>query len=156
MKRLLVAAIAVASLSGCATVERYIGPGWAERADKDPDDGFVLAESAWHALNAVDVMQSIHIANSPNCFREVGFPTAQLFGDHPSKEEFVVSGIIYSLGYRAISSWLETKEREQEDPDAKDNWRTGRIVWHALTLATKAFTVGRNHANGLRPFGEGC
>lgn len=138
-------------------MEHYLGPGWQERSERpNSDDGFVLAETAWHGLNALDVAQSMHIANSPNCFREVGFPTAQLFGDRPSKEEFVISGLLYSVGHHVLSDWFADKEREQETPEGKEAWRLGRTIFHILSVGVKAINVARNHSIGMRPFGEGC
>jgi hypothetical protein len=153
LKRSAIAAAILISLSGCASVERYLGPGWEDRADSNPDDKFVLAEGAWQTLNVLDSMQTIHIANAPECYSEGNPVTRALVGEHPSKEKVIAVGIVYGLAHYGISKWLERKENEQGQTSG---WRTLRITWHIAGLINKGFSTTRNHSLGLRPLGSEC
>lgn len=142
----------IAGLTGCSSVQHYLGPGWAERMDSDPQQKFVLAESAWHTLNAVDTMQTLHAANSPECFSEADPLTRSIIGEHPNKAEVVAIGLAYSVAYRFIARWLARKAADEPE----SGWADARVGFHIIGLGTKAFTVARNHAIGTRPFGRGC
>lgn len=155
MKRfvLIGALLALTSLaSGCASVQHYAGTGWADRMDHNPEDKYVIAESTWHALNVLDTAQTLNIASSPECFSEADPLTRSIIGKHPGKSEVVAIGVAYSLAFHYIGRWLKSKA--EEDPDS--GWVDARAGWTVLSVGTKALTVGRNHAIGLRPFGSGC
>lgn len=157
MKRTLLIVPAILSLSGCVAIHDTLGPGWAERQDRNPDTKFVLAETAWQTLNVLDGMQTIHLANSPECYSEVGFPSQAIMGSHPDKRSVVLTTLAYAVGYRFVSSWLEHKEHGQVEEEARDGWRSVRAGWHTLSLITKGFVVARNASRGLRPLSSaGC
>lgn len=149
----LLVLLAILCLTGCASIERTLGPGWEDRAEQDPEQKFTLSETAWHGLNVVDTLQTLHIANSPECYSESNPLTRSLIGEHPSKGEVIAVGVAYSLVHHLTATWLERKAREH---GTQSGWHDVRNGWHIFMLMTKGFSVGRNHAMGLRPDGHGC
>lgn len=142
--------VVLSTCAGCSTVSHYVGPGWADRMDNEPEQKFILAETAWHTLNALDTMQTVHIASSPECFSETNFMTREIIGEHPSKGEAIAVGVVYSLAFHYVGRWLKRKAEDDSD------WQSVRTGWTVFSLASKIFTVGHNHAIGLRPNGSGC
>ena len=41
-------------------------------------------EYAWHAMNIVDMGQTIHVAREPGCYREADWLTKRIIGEHRS------------------------------------------------------------------------
>lgn len=150
--KVILLALTVLSLSGCASLERFAGPGWADRADADPEQGFTLAEGAWHTLNVVDTAQTLHIASAPECHSEADPLTRTIIGRHPDKSSAVAIGAAYSLAVHYIGRWLRRKDASAPD----SGWHEARVGFAIVTLGTKTLTVARNHSSGLRPFGSGC
>jgi hypothetical protein len=141
MKRLILAA-ALAATTGCS------GLGGKPNS----------YEYAFHALNAVDMGQTINIAKRPDCWREVGFPTEYLVGNHPSESEVYATILLYSVGYHYANRWLDKKVDKAfatDDPN-RGIWYVGRAVFNVGWIFAKADTVIDNHDQGLRPWGDGC
>lgn len=103
-------------------------------------------EKAFHALNLIDTGQTVHQAREPMCWREVGFPSRQLVGSHPSELE--VYGLMagYSLAYHKLSQWR---------PESRFG-RVAKKVVIGVTLVAKGAQVVENDREGVRPWGNGC
>ncbi len=103
-------------------------------------------EKTWHLLNAIDTGQTINAARRPDCWREVGFPTRQLAGEHPSEAGVYVTSAGYSYAYHRFA---------RLEPET----RAGRIAHQVVrwtVLLAKGATVKENHREGVRPWGGGC
>ena len=121
--------LATLALSGCA-----------------PIASMPAHEKAFHALNLLDTGQTINTARRPDCYREIGFPTTQLVGEHPSELEIYATSASYSYLYHRFA---------RIEPET----RTGKLAQRALGWAivgAKAATVWENNREGVRPWGSGC
>lgn len=124
--------LAVLALTGCSTLG---GESMSGRA-----------EFAWQSIHAMDAAQTMHIANSGGCYREVNPVTSRIVGEHPSDGE--VAAVM--LGYAMLHKLATEQLHERNAP----RWLIG--TWHAVTLGFAVKTVTQNHRLGLRPFGRGC
>lgn len=104
------------------------------------------AEIAWQSMHALDTMQTMHIANSGGCYREINPVTSRIIGEHPS--DAGVSAVM--LGYAMLHKFATDQLHERGAPP----WMIG--TWHAVTLGFAVKTITQNHELGLRPFGKGC
>lgn len=123
-------------LSGCSTLQRTAR-----------DHGVALTEASWQALHAVDFSQTVTIARQPDRYREEGFPTEWLIGEHPSENAVEASWAAFALLHLAVTGYLAARV------DRGPAWRWALYGWEALTIAESAVTVGQNAAIGLQPFG---
>lgn len=124
MKRVAAVILAGVLSTGCATIP--------------------TAEKAWHTMNFVDMAQTLHVANSPECYRESNFLTKAIIGESPSAGAVVGVMVGYSLLFHYASKWIREKHPEFSKP------------WYFANLAFKAGTIIHNHNVGVRPFGSGC
>jgi hypothetical protein len=116
-----------------------------------------LHEQAFHTMNVIDTGQTIHIAREPSCYREVGFPTAQLHGDHPSEGEVYATMAAYSLAYHYARKWLDRKVAESEPGSQEQGWwAVGRATLFGAVLIGKAATIANNADIELQPWGRVC
>lgn len=114
-------------------------------------------EVAWHTMNAIDAGQTIHIAREPSCYREVGFPTQALIGDHPSERDVYLTMAAYSLAFHYTNRWLDKKVASKEPgTQSQGNWVIARAVFNGVGLVTKFVTIMDNADIGLEPWGSGC
>jgi hypothetical protein len=122
------------------------------------DPGSRRAELAWQALNVADTVQTLQVAQHPQCWREANPLSRALIGEHPSSGEVGVLMVTYAYTHAAISTWLDAKTRAAIDNDsgARGAWYTGRIIWHVAGLLTKGTTVANNANLGLWPNGAHC
>ena len=100
------------------------------------------SETAWQTLHAVDVAQTLNAARDP-CYRESDPLTRAIIGEQPSTGEVVAWAVGSSVLHAVVSRKLERHAPK---------WVTG--VWHSLSIGSKGLTIGRNHAEGIRPFGD--
>lgn len=117
--------------SGCSTMSTY--------------------ERTWQTMHLIDYGQTLHIARSPSCFREVNFMTKRLVGEHPSESEVALVTAGYALAHYGINRWLEAKA----ETTGGRGWHGVLRFFQATTLLSKLHTVARNHSLGLRPFADG-
>lgn len=115
-------------------------------------------EYAYHALNVVDMGQTIHIAREPDCYYEKGFPTKEIIGRHPDQEEVYALMAAYSVGFHYMNRWLDNKASESymKQDGHYNKWKFARGVFNATSFYYKADAVVSNHDKGLRPWGNGC
>lgn len=130
--RASIALAAALALTGCTTLG---GDAMSRRA-----------EIAWQSMHALDTLQTMHIANSGGCYREVNPVTSRIIGEHPS--DAGVSAVM--LGYAMLHKFATDQLNERGAP----RWMIG--TWHAVTLGFAVKTVTQNHQLGLRPLGRGC
>lgn len=116
-------------LAGCSTV-REMSP----------------QEKLWQALHAVDSAQTLQIARHPDCYREIGWGTQELIGEHPSEVNVVAWAIGSAAAHAWVSSWLEDHHAPK--------W--AQWTWHTLTIARSADYVKNNFEQGLSPTGAHC
>ncbi len=114
-------------------------------------------EYAWHAMNVVDAGQTIHIAREPTCYREVGFPTQALIGEHPSQSEVYLTMAAYGLFYHYTNRWLDNKvEAAPSGTQRQGNWVIARAVFNGAMILGKGATIMNNADIELSPWGRGC
>ena len=107
-------------------------------------------EKAWQILNVVDAAQTMHVANSPECYREVDPVTSRLVGESPSQGEVAAVMTAYALGHYYVTKWMERKAEDS------DKWADALKAWHFVGITWKSAVIVKNHNNGIRPFGSGC
>ena len=141
MKTRILTILLASCLAGCAT--------WEEMPPY---------EKAWQAMNVIDAGQTIHIAREPSCYREVGFPTQTLIGEHPSQSEVYATMAAYALAYHWTTKWLDRKvERAFErQSDTRGIWYSLRVAFHGGMIISKGATIVNNQSIGLDPWGSGC
>lgn len=144
--------LATLVLSGC----QLIMP-----VEYDDNDGHIRSsvtsdEKLWHAMNVIDTAQTIHLARSPECYSESNFLTKKLIGEHPSTEQAIAVGILYSLVYRMTNQYIEDRITYTADGYYGNGWGVAKITLSVLGLVTKGFTISSNHVIGMKPFGSGC
>lgn len=138
--KLLTTLCLLALLQGCST--------WQEMP---------LHEKTFHVMNAVDYGQTVNIARRPDCFREVGFPTKQMWGSHPSETEVALSSAAFSLAYHYGRKWFDRKvESHPQGSQKRGLWGVGRATFFGAVLIGKGATIANNADIGLTPFGSGC
>lgn len=101
-----------------------------------------LPENTFHALNAVDQMQSIN-AISHDCYREVNPVTRGLFGEKPTSGEFVAYGLAISVGFH----YLTRMEFFDSHPKT-------RAILTALAIGAKGWQVAHNADIGMNVTGQ--
>lgn len=143
VKAVLVATLALSAI-GCTTL----------RTPTQTSDSFPSAalEGVYQVANGLDNATTINLARRPDCYREVGFPTAEALGHHPSPQSVEAYWVVESALHFTVSHWLD------REVDATDNngWRAARIVWHVVTIAGATRGAVDNYRIGLRPFGAGA
>lgn len=102
------------------------------------------SEIAWQTLHVVDVAQTINGPARDDCYREAHWPQ-YLIGEKPSTEAVIAWGVAVGAAHYALDRWLENTGRAD-----KTAWRWLR----AIDLTYKTYTVTRNHAIGVRPWGD--
>jgi hypothetical protein len=146
--RILIPLTAAVVLTGCATLT-----GKTEVTGDDfPSAGLELA---YQLASGLDYSTTVNIARRPDCYREVGFPTRQILGEHPSVSGVKAYWALTGVAHIAVSAWLD-REVEATDEDA---WRAVRIAWHVISMVSAAESTHRYLENtkiGLRPFGTGA
>ena len=105
-----------------------------------------MREYAFHTLNLIDAGQTMHVARSPECWRESGVPTKYILGDHPNQSEVLPLFLVYSAVYHYANRWL----------DKRPKYRTFQRIYNVSMIGAKAWTVYNNNAKGLDPWGRGC
>jgi hypothetical protein len=118
--RATLAALAVLVLAGCSA------------------NRFAIAESGFHALNGIDIAQSID-GISRGCYVEVDRLTSRALGSKPSEAEFALWGLAVSAVFHGINrlDWLEERPKL-------------RAAFNVLAIGTRAYVVQRNHDIGIR------
>jgi uncharacterized membrane protein len=138
--------------------------------------GTRTAQTAWQAMNVIDMGQTLHIARSARtdeqmaawaakdftvdryCYQEVNPITRAIIGKHPSQKEAVISSALWAIGHAVATRWLDKRTEQAfatESPN-RGAWYVGRISFHAFTLGTKAWQINHNNNFGIKPFGRGC
>lgn len=144
--------LAALALTGC----QLIMPVEYEDNDKQVRSSFTSDEKMWHAMNIIDTAQTIHLARSPECFRESNFLTKELIGEHPSVGNVIAIGVIYSLAYRMANQYIENHISYNSDGYYDNGWGYAKIGLSVFGLVSKGYTIGNNHVIGMKPFGSGC
>lgn len=139
-------------LSGC----QLIMPVEYEDNDGKIRSSMTSDEKMWHAMNVIDTAQTVHLARSPECFRESNPMTKAIIGEHPSTGEAIAIGVLYSVAYRMANQYIEDKITYTSDGYYANGWGWAKVSLSVFGLVTKGFTIGNNHVIGLRPFGSGC
>lgn len=103
------------------------------------------AEKAWQAMHLVDVAQTINGPARDACFGEGNPLTRRLIGRQPSTEAVIVWGVAIAIAHYSVDRWLARSGH------ADQAWVR---MLRALDLGYKGFTIGHNHAEGMRPFGD--
>jgi|HubBroStandDraft_5_1064220.scaffolds.fasta_scaffold01988_3 hypothetical protein len=129
-------------LSACSTTAS-VGTGWL----RPPDPPEIL----YQGVSGADFATTVSIARQSRCYREVGFPTAQIIGSHPSVGAVEGWWAVQATSHYMISQWLD---REIEATDSQW-WRGTRVAWQTLTLGYSSYNVAHNISIGLRPFSSG-
>lgn len=115
---------------------------------------FMPAESVYQGLSAYDMGQTVSISRQSQCFKETGWPTAELIGDHPSQsgveKYFAATATLHYL----VSNWLD---RVVDATDSRAS-KVARAVWYAGSIGLEASAVLHNAKDGIRPFqgANGC
>lgn len=121
MKRSRMAIIALASmLSGCSALETQ-------------------ESQAWLALHAVDTIQTLRIAESPNCYAESDGVTRSLIGAHPSEGEVLA----WSVGMAGLHLGVTELLLRNDHPKLAKAWQYFRI-------GVTASSIAENHSIGIR------
>lgn len=114
-------------------------------------------ELTWQVLNVIDAGQTINIARRPDCFREVGFPTQALIGEHPSESKVYATMALYSVAFHYASKWLENKDTRNYQGDYNSPWHVARVTFNIILISSKLYTVVNNYNVGVKPWsGGGC
>jgi len=101
------------------------------------------AEMAYQAGHVIDVAQTINHGRD-NCFEETNGLTRRILGDNPKPGETLAWGLAWGAGHYVVSERLEHYDAPM--------WL--QIGWQAITITEKGLTIGRNHRNGIRPWGD--
>lgn len=123
----LIAVLVLPLAGGCGALEEMSGP-----------------ERAWQALHLVDVAQTLNGPAADPCYHESAFPTRQLIGEQPTPAAVLAWGAGLAVAHYFAGRWLDRAEL----PDA------AKFVIRSVDLTYKGLTVGRNHDQGIRPFGD--
>lgn len=124
------------ALAGCSTLQHV--------ADQP---GLALTEASWQALHVADFAQTVTVARQPDRYREEGFPTELLIGEHPSESAVEGAWAGFALLHLAVTGYLAARV------DRGRAWRWALYGWEALTIGDAAVSVAQNASLGLQPFG---
>ena len=94
-------------------------------------DAFDQREAVYLALDTVDMIQTIHIADHPEKYRELN----PLFGSHPSVAKVETLFVVGAVAHYAIGRAL---------PERYQAW------WQYAGITIEAVTVAHNWNAGLR------
>lgn len=103
-----------------------------------------FAEVAWQALNVVDAMQTVYIADHPDQYQEVGQAGA-FVGNHLSHGQAIAIMAVFAVVHYGVSLGIENLV--QQNPD----YRVLQRTWQYTTLGYKVYTVENNHRIGIKP-----
>jgi hypothetical protein len=94
---------------------------------------------AWLALHAVDTMQTLRIADSPECFYEADSITQSLIGRTPSRGKVLA----WSAGMAGVHLGVAELLLRNDHP------RLARL-WQYLQIGNTASAIGQNIGIGIR------
>jgi hypothetical protein len=123
MRRLLSFAVLIIACSGCA--------GWTRETK--------IEESAYQTLSAIDIHQSVNVANDPAHFWENGYAASACIGQHPSSGSQIAWGVARSAIHLGVTQMLVTEQAP--------TW--AMRAWQIVTIADEGHTVGLNFEHGL-------
>ncbi len=108
-------------------------------------------------MNVVDIGQTVQIARSPGCYREIDPVTSLVLGSHPSESGSAGWLTAEGIAFYYAEAWLDS----QDTADALHPvlWRSLRLLFTGYVLIAKAQTIYQNNKIGLHPFGgadTGC
>lgn len=129
------------SLQGCAMLPIPFQP-------KNEQYNSNMAEGAWLVLDAVDTMQTMHIARDRNpqpyhsCDRETDPIAVRLYGgEYPSARRVLLTNIALATVHTMVTSWLDDEVAKHRG----GGWYTARVVWHAASLTYSGVAVYNNY-----------
>jgi len=132
------------SLQGCAMLPIPFQP-------QNEQYNSNMAEGAWLVLDAVDTMQTMHIARdrSPtvyhSCDRETDPVAVRIYGgEYPSARRVLLTNIALATVHTMVTSWLDDEVARHRG----GGWYTARIVWHAASLTFSGIAVYNNRQHG--------
>jgi hypothetical protein len=94
----LAGSLCMTLLSACSTTAS-VGTGWL----RPPDPPEIL----YQGVSGADFATTVSIARQSRCYREVGFPTAQIIGSHPSVGAVEGWWAVQATSHYMISQWLD-------------------------------------------------
>jgi len=101
-------------------------------------------EVVWQALNVVDGMQTVYIAQNPDRFEETG--VASVFvGAHPSRKDAVAVMALFAVAHYAVTVGIENMVQQDK------NYRGLQRLWQGIMIGSKAWQVIDNHMIGIKP-----
>lgn len=99
-------------------------------------------EIYWQGAHAIDVMQTLSIADDP-CYREEDRITKRIIGEQPSREKVLYWGVGKAVGHYWTSRFLDQHAPGWVQP-----------VFQVLTTGHLAVTINRNYDLGIQPWGD--
>lgn len=99
-------------------------------------------EMVFHAIHAIDVMQTVNGPARDDCYTEAAPVTQALIGENPSVSGVLLWGVSVSALHYGASRYLEGRHPKTY------------AALQALTIGSSANAVRRNHAAGIRPWGS--
>jgi hypothetical protein len=99
----------------------------------------IATETIWQTLNVVDTGQTISIARNPGVYEEVGFPTKDIIGSHPTESKVYAVMAAYAVLHLGVSYLLD-----RLDTDGTGGWHIASLAWKYGTLGNKGYAVWHN------------
>ncbi len=138
------ACLGALALSGCA--------GFASSEGRN-------AQLALTGLMLADTAQTVTIARSPDCLREVN-PLAYAGDKHPSPRKVLFTNALYIVGHWMLGSYLDRKANApvdvnisvEQDMAQRDRARFLRRVYWVATGIGHGAAVASNARKGINPF----
>lgn len=112
------------------------------------------AEYTWLAMHAVDTMQTVTIARSPECLREANSLAAAIYGsDHPSAGRVVATNLALAFVHAKVGAWLDerTERAMFNDTDTRGGWYMARGMYYVVSFLGTGIAVGGNVTRGVKP-----
>ena len=103
-----------------------------------------LQEVTWQALNVVDIMQTVDIAEHPKQWQEIG-EVGFFTGPHPSKGGAIGTLVAFGVIHYAVTVGIENLYQQNHDYEVLQR------IWQYSLIAPKAYTVWHNHEIGIKP-----
>lgn len=138
--KLILAAVAALALQGCAALPMNWQP---------TDPGSRAAEGVWEVIDTVDTVQTARFVQT-DCHE--ADPAARFIygGSNPAPARVVATNLVLMSVHSYVSAYLDRKVDHEIATDNADGneglWYTGRIVWHAVSIAASTASVINNRS----------
>jgi hypothetical protein len=111
------------------------------------------AEIAWQAIHVLDTLQTVSIANSPDCLYERNPWAAKVYGSrNPSPARVVATNLVGATLHWTVGSWLDraTERAFGVESGNRGLLFVGRLSYNGMSIIASSTAVVGNARRGVK------